>query len=277
MRTTSLALAAALAAASPVAAAGSAADGAAPGPADSFCAAIVDGKKLLRRGSELGNESLLLDARAKFLAAHEVDPRSALALYHAASAEYVLIHVAAPAAGSNAAERFLGTAIAHAEAALALDDSLADAHALLASLYGEKMAGNFMLGPTLGPKADAHLARALEVGGESPRVWIAQGLAHFFAPAMFGGDEREAIRDFERAVKFAEVEAEGGTGDLAPDWGRVEAYAWLGQAHAKAGDEAAAARAYRRALALAPDCAWVKQDLLPAVEPKAEVEGGAGG
>ena len=59
---------------------------------------------------------------------------------------------------------------------------------------------------------------------------------------------------------------------LSPIWGHEDALAWVGQIRAAEGDLAGAREAYEQVLALSPDFAWVKYQLLPALE---ELEGGS--
>ena len=53
---------------------------------------------------------------------------------------------------------------------------------------------------------------------------------------------------------------------LQPGWGHSNVYAWLGKAHVDRGNLTEARQAYERALQLEPEFAWVKYDLMPALE-----------
>ncbi|MBL8961656.1 MAG: tetratricopeptide repeat protein [Gemmatimonadetes bacterium] len=136
--------------------------------------------------------------------------------------------------------------------------------ALHASVLGQQIAlGGMMTGMRLGGKADDLFADAIRLGPDNPRVLLLRGISALYKPKMFGGGSDKALADFTRAVAlFAKQAPAPGT----PRWGTVEAYAWLGQAHAAEKEVEAARAAYTRALELDPNYGWVKHQLLPALE-----------
>ena len=77
---------------------------------------------------------------------------------------------------------------------------------------------------------------------------------------MFGGGVDRAERWFRSAVGFFEAQP----ADPAwPDWGRADAYAWLGRTLETLGNTAGARVQYRKALDVEPEFAWVRDVLLP--------------
>ena len=147
---------------------------------------------------------------------------------------------------NKAAAAAVDKAIDAAQRSIQLDDKSADAHSVLADLYGRKIAlGNGMFaGPKFGPKVKEENAKALALDDKNPRAWASLGRQYLMAPKMFGGDVSKAIESLEKSV--------------ALDPQRDETYVWLARAYKKHGDKAKAEAAIQRALTLNPDSPWVK-------------------
>jgi Flp pilus assembly protein TadD len=137
--------------------------------------------------------------------------------------------------------------------------------ALRASVLGQMISVN--PGPItamrLGPRADAAMERAVELGPNNPRVYLLRGVGNIFKPALFGGGTDKAERDIRKAI---ELYATDKAQPPAPTWGRAEAWAWLGQVHVKQERFDDARAAYMKALEIEPDNGWVKDVLLPALD-----------
>jgi tetratricopeptide (TPR) repeat protein len=142
----------------------------------------------------------------------------------------------------------------------------AETHALRASVTGQMIAvGNPMSGMWLGPRADGHMEKALEIGPNNPRVWMLKGVGTMFKPKMFGGGADKAEKELLKAI---ELFANDRPAAPAPAWGHAEAYAWLGQCYAAQDKISEARGAYQKALALEPGFGWVTYVLLPELEKK---------
>ncbi len=153
------------------------------------------------------------------------------------------------------------------DAALQGADS-AEARALRASVL-ERSIGvkGAMSAMTLGPRAAKDHDRALAAAPQNPRVAMLHGISLLNRPGFTGGSVEKAQAEFQRAVTlFAQPGTP--TDASALTWGHAEAWAWLGIAHARQGHFDEARAAYTRALELAPDYAWVKRTLLPALDKK---------
>jgi len=127
-----------------------------------------------------------------------------------------------------------------------LNDKSADAHSLLADLYGRKIGlGTPMFaGPKFGPKVKEENARAMALDDKNPVVWASLGRQYLMAPKMFGGDVSKAIESFQKS--------------LALDAAQGETWVWLAQAFRKQGDKTRTHDAVQHALSLNPDSPWVK-------------------
>lgn len=137
-------------------------------------------------------------------------------------------------------------AIEAALRSIQLNDKFADAHSLLADLYGRKIIlGNGMFaGPKFGPKAKEENAKAMALDDKNPRVWASLGRQYLMAPKMFGGDVGKAIESFQKS--------------LAMDSAQDETWVWLARAFQKQGEKTKARDAIQHALALNPDSPWIK-------------------
>ena len=147
--------------------------------------------------------------------------------------------------------------------ALKLNDGFAEAHGLLAGVFGMKIAKSPMKGILLGPRSSTYLDRALALEPDNPRLVLQLGVSKFNTPAMFGGSAKEAEALLRRALALFEKEPPDRPW---PNWGRFDAHAWLGQALVKRGDVAGARAEYDRAAALAPQSGWLRFVLVPQLE-----------
>lgn len=116
-------------------------------------------------------------------------------------------------------------AIEDLKSALAANPRLADAHALLASLYPRY----YSLAPgramAIGPLGDDHLAGALELEPENARVVAIQALDLIHSPKQYGGDPEKGFELLEQAVQLAD----GQSATVGPGWGRGLIRLWYAQ------------------------------------------------
>ncbi len=127
-----------------------------------------------------------------------------------------------------------------------LNDKSAEAHSLLADLYGRKISLGVAMfaGPKFGPKVKEENAKAMALDDKSPVVWASLGRQYLMAPKMFGGDVVKAIESFQKS--------------LAMDAQQDETWVWLAKAFQKQREKAKARDAMQHALSLNPDSPWVK-------------------
>ena len=131
-------------------------------------------------------------------------------------------------------------AIDAAQQSIQLNDKSADAHSLLADLYGRKISlGNAMFaGPKFGPKVKDENAKAMALDDKNPRVWASLGRQYLMTPKMFGGDVAKSIESFQKSLAF--------------DTSQDETWVWLAKAFQKQGDTSKAREAVQHALSLNP-------------------------
>jgi Flp pilus assembly protein TadD len=202
-------------------------------------AALEQGLKLLERGRTLLSEKDLTEARDHFAALAQQAGNAVYSFQEARANQYLCEALAAHGDKKNA-ERALDAAIDNVQLALRLNEKSAEAHSLLADLYGRKITlGSAMFaGPKYGPKLKAENKRALELDPRSPRVFASLGREHLQAPRMFGGDIDRAIEDFQESVEL----------DPKSD----ETFVWLALALRKKGDASGVGQALHSALDLNP-------------------------
>lgn len=229
---------------------------------------LLQGKRLLREGTNTSRVEPVLEARSRFERAAGEPARADLAEYYVALADFRLIALYGNARGDRA------RALAHADAAIAALERLvrrrpdcAEAHALLGSAYGQKIGLRPVLGMTLGPRSGRALERARRLAPDNPRVVLLEAIGAYNTPRMFGGSRERAREGFERALRL--FAARGPADPLQPDWGHDEAYAWLGIAHRAEGRRDQARAAFEAALRLNPQYGWVRHQLLPGLDAPA--------
>jgi hypothetical protein len=139
---------------------------------------------------------------------------------------------------------------------------LPETQALLASCLGTLAGTGMTNGMRYGPAASSAGERARTLGPSNPRVLLLAGISAWFTPSMWGGGKDKGYALLQSAVAaFAKDQPVR----PLPAWGQAEAYAWLGQMEKDRGNAGAARAAYDRALAIAPDYAWVRDVLRPAL------------
>jgi tetratricopeptide (TPR) repeat protein len=167
-------------------------------------------------------------------------PKDAKAQYQLAEVQGYLADAYELRKEKKQASAAVDKAIEAAQHSIQLDDKSADAHSLLADLYGRKIGlGNGMFaGPHFGPKVKDENQRAMALDDKDPRVWASLGRQYLLAPKMFGGDLSKAIDSFQKSLSI--------------DPQQDDTYVWLAKAYQKQGDHAKASEAIQHALQLNP-------------------------
>ena len=225
-------------------------------------APFVKGKELLQQAIDSSNPDLLYEAQKLFKQARQNGYHKEFALYYLALCKYRLATIFAATPGEQA--ECINRTIEHLKEAIELEDNFSDAHALLASAYGQKLGLRPHLGMALGPDTKRVLEKSKRLDGNNPRVVLTDGISDYYTPVMFGGDKQRAISKMEQALElFAKEEIRD---PLQPSWGYDEACAQLGIMRQEAGDIEGAREAFVKALEVNPNNGWVKSQLLPGLD-----------
>ncbi len=148
------------------------------------------------------------------------------------------------------------------EGLIEADPNNAEAHALHGSSIGEQITGMWS-GIRLGRKATASLNRGFDLEPNNPRVALQRGISYFFTPKSFGGGLPKAEQELRRALALFKQEPKD---KPWPNWGHVDVLVWLGQTLAKIGKPEQARTSYQEALKLEPAHAWIRDELIPALD-----------
>lgn len=222
---------------------------------------LLRGRHLLERGVTSGSLDTLQQARVLLeRVAHAADD-ALWARYYLGLTNY-RIATRFLDGDEGRAETHLNDGIDHLDAAVEGHPELAEAHALLSTLYGLRARGGLLSGMRYGPKADDAISRAQSLAPDNPRVLLLNAISLLNKPSRWGGDREKAVAELKRAIQRFEA-ATFEDDRLRPHWGHADAYAWLGIAHMKAGDAAQARAAFEQALAVRPGYTWVESVLLP--------------
>ena len=203
--------------------------------------------RLLEEGRTMLEDQPLSGARTALARLAQQHPENAMYFYQLARANRYRVEAYAAHGYKKDAERALDEAIANVQQSLKLNEKSADAHSLLADLYGRKISFGMAMftGPKYGPKVDAENRRAFELDTNNSVAFASRGRQYLEAPKMFGGDLDKAISDFRKATQL----------DPKSD----ETFVWLALALRKKGDNAGADQAVSEALRLNPRNAFAKQ------------------
>ncbi|WP_373069167.1 hypothetical protein [Gemmatimonas sp.] len=162
---------------------------------------------------------------------------------------------------SDATEKKLKSAIELLERSAAARP-LAETEALLSSCLGALAGTGMVNGMRYGNAASEAGTAARTLGPNNPRVALLAGIGAWFTPSMWGGGKDKGYALVQQAISaFAKDQP----ARPLPSWGAAEAYAWLGQMEKDRGNVSGARAAYDRALAIAPEYRWVRDQLRPAL------------
>lgn len=137
-----------------------------------------------------------------------------------------------------------------------LDESSIDdveIKALLAQVYGYKIALEPIKGMYYGPKSNTTIAAAETLAPNNPRVQLVKGISKLNTPAMFGGSDKAAFQAFDKAIHAYATDQNSNY-----HWGYAEAYTWRGLVQLQKGDSDKAKQDWQLALNINPNYGWAK-------------------
>lgn len=174
-------------------------------------------------------------------------PNDANAQYKLAAAQSLLAGVASELRDNGLAESASEAGIKAAERAVALKPDVAEYHRILATLCGQLIPANKLLGLKYGRCALDSINKAIQMDPKLAMAYVTRGVGNYYLPPMFGGSVDNAIKDFQKAIEL--------------DPKLTDAHLWLGLAYRKLNRNGEARTALSKALQLSPKRVWVKQQL----------------
>lgn len=166
---------------------------------------------------------------------------------------------------SSDAKQYISRAEKNVEILLNQQPTLADVIAIKASLMAYNIALNPFKAPFIGPRSMALVNDALTNNPQSFQANIEKGNSLHYAPTMFGGNPKEAVKYYKKAIEIFE---KNGTPSATCSWQHLNALTQLALAYEKSNSNALADATYRQILLVAPDFKWVKEELYPKFRKK---------
>lgn len=128
----------------------------------------------------------------------------------------------------------------------------ADNYALLAAVYGMKIAFDSSLGMSLGMKSSKLLSDAEKMDNQNPRVKLVQAISAYHTPAVYGGGMEKTESFANQAIALYNQPCDHIC------WGHAEAYTWRGLAKQDQGNMIDAKQDWQQALTVNPQYGWAK-------------------
>lgn len=154
-------------------------------------------------------------------------------------------------ADEKAAKKCMDAAIDTFRKLLEVSPTHPEGHALLGTLYGMKIDGNFFRAIRYGPGVQKHQKAALRYGPKNPRVHYLLGVG-LFNTADNVRELEEARAVLQQAAELFDRERQQPRQGWEPRWGHGDCLAFLGQVEERLGRRAEAEKAFRRALEVHP-------------------------
>ncbi|HAQ21280.1 MAG TPA: hypothetical protein DCR40_18925 [Prolixibacteraceae bacterium] len=120
-------------------------------------------------------------------------------------AMYGLVGYQIGAGTKDLARVYVNKAAAYVDKLLDDHPKNAQLHSLSGALYGYKIALAFYKAPFLGPKSLSHIERSIKLDPAEPMGYIEKGNSLLYRPAAFGGDKKEALIFYRRALKLMDA------------------------------------------------------------------------
>lgn len=134
-----------------------------------------------------------------------------------------------------------------------------DLYTISSALMSVQMAFSPMKGMTLGSLSGKHINQSIQLDSLNAIAWRQYASSKYFTPKMWGGDIQEAIRTYQLAIELFEKQ------NQTKNWIYIDSIVWLGIAYKKVGEYEKAKTEFVKALQIAPNFNWVKNQLLPSV------------
>lgn len=203
--------------------------------------------EILKKGSDLFDEKLLLEAVSSFDQLIQRESNNYLYYYYLGRAQAMLINVYEALGDRDKMGERTKMAIRTFKESLKLNDKFSEAHSYLGVIYGQKISQEgSAAGILYGRKVKKAHRKALKLDPLNPIVQINNGINYLYTPRIWGGSREKAMECFEKAIQ------------VAPNF--IEGYIWLGTLYGLK-DKEKAKELYKKALGIDPNNRWAKSKL----------------
>jgi len=128
------------------------------------------------------------------------------------------------------------------------------------SFLGFKMGLNKLRSVTLGPESMRYIKKAYSLDPENAQVITDMANMLYYAPALFGGDKKEALLLYQQAIKRMEDKNE-----TEKNWFYLNSLTNLAQLYESQKQTDLAVELYKKILRIEPEFTWVRDELYPQV------------
>ena len=184
-------------------------------------------------------------------------------LFRLAVAQYGLLSATMKDKDEKVFDRHVDEAMENLETCENKGFKVAESQAILSAIYGLKIAYTPWKGMFWGPKSSNLIESAMKSDPKSALVQKLYGNNKLFTPSNWGGDVKQAIASYEKAIQLYQED-----NDTASNWMYIDTFAWLGQAYEKESKIKEAITTYEEGLEVEKDFHWIKSALLPAAKSK---------
>lgn len=123
-------------------------------------------------------------------------------------AMYGLVGYQLGAKNKDLARAYVNKGDIHLEKLLKSYPRNAQLHGLAGAFYGYKIALAFYKAPFFGPKSMYHIEKSIELDPSEPGGYIEKGNSLLYRPVAFGGDKKEALAYYKKALKLMEASSD---------------------------------------------------------------------
>jgi tetratricopeptide (TPR) repeat protein len=225
---------------------------------------LKEGKSLIDKAYLTGDTAMYSRASTMFNHVLDLEPANGLALYYLVYIEYSLLGMGFNPKYTGLFEKNIDSAMVHVDKIMEIKGFESEGNALAAAIYMMRIAKYPAEAASLSCKISGFIAVAEEKNQDNPRPYIIDGIMKYRTPEAFGGDKNEAINILKKSMTL--FEKQKNIDSLMPDWGYLEAHAWLGQLLVEQESYDEAEFLYRKALSIEPEFGWIKYYLLPKLE-----------
>jgi tetratricopeptide (TPR) repeat protein len=184
---------------------------------------------------------------AEAMAAADKAPKDAAVQYQAALTASYAAEVGLEVRDKKGAEEAALKGIKAAERAISINPKSASNYVVLATLCGQVIPANVLMGLSYGKRAKEAVEKAIATDPRLSKAYEARGVGNYYLPSTFGGGYDLAIADFRKAIEL--------------DPRNAESYLWLGLSLRKQNKDVEARQAFSKALEIDPNRVWAKQQL----------------